>query len=166
MLTSAISSAYKFIQIVGAVDGQMENLADNIVEYSRRGAITNSSVGSGSGGGGVDELLKRLGNVETYVSELRSQVAAILATIPHLATKADPKDGITEVKTMIADTRTMIGDTKTMIADNRTMIADNRTMIADVKTQVASMEATIIKWIVATVVATATVAFGLAKYLH
>lgn len=93
----------------------------------------------------MDEILKRLGNVETYVSELRSQVAAILATIPHLATKADLKDGIAEVKTMIAD---------------------NRTMIADVKTQVASMETAIVKWIVATVIATSAAAFGLAKYLH
>jgi hypothetical protein len=126
-------------------DGQMDNLADNIVEYSGRRAMTHTSVGSGSGGGGVDEILKRLGNVETYVSELRSQVAAILATIPHLATKADLKDGIAEVKTMIAD---------------------NRTMIADVKTQVASMETAIFKWIVATVIATSAAAFGLAKYLH
>jgi hypothetical protein len=116
------------------VDDQMDNLAENIVEYNRRGAITHSSVGSGSGGGGVDEILKRLGSVET-------QVAAILATIPHLATKAD----LGEVKTMIADTKTMV---------------------ADVKTQMASKEAAMIKWIVATVLTTAGVAFGLAKFLH
>jgi predicted fused transcriptional regulator/phosphomethylpyrimidine kinase len=40
----------------------------------------------------VEDILKRLGNVETNVSEVRSQVSAILAIIPHLATKADVAD--------------------------------------------------------------------------
>ena len=68
----------------------------------------------------MEDILKRLGNVETYVSELRSQVSAILAIIPHLATKAD----------------------------------------------VAAVEAAIIKWIIATVLATAALAFTIAKYVH
>jgi len=37
----------------------------------------------------VEDILKRLGNVETDVSQVKSQVSAILAVIPHLATKAD-----------------------------------------------------------------------------
>ena len=36
-----------------------------------------------------NEVIKRLGNVETDVSQVKSQVSAILAIIPHLATKAD-----------------------------------------------------------------------------
>ena len=44
---------------------------------------------SGNGGSNVDDILKRLGNVETDVSQVKSQVSAILAIIPHLATKAD-----------------------------------------------------------------------------
>jgi hypothetical protein len=37
----------------------------------------------------VEDILKRLGNVETDVSQVKSQVSAISAVIPHLATKAD-----------------------------------------------------------------------------
>jgi hypothetical protein len=44
---------------------------------------------SGSGGDNVEDILKRLENVETDVSQVKSQVSAILAIIPHLATKAD-----------------------------------------------------------------------------
>jgi GTP:adenosylcobinamide-phosphate guanylyltransferase len=92
----------------------------NIVGYSPRGTVSNLSVGSGSGGGDVEDILKRLGNVETYVSELKSQVGSILAIIPHLATKAD----------------------------------------------VAALETAIIKWIVATVLASAALAFTIAKFVH
>jgi hypothetical protein len=99
----------------------------NLVGYSPRGTVSNSSVGSGSGGGDVEDILKRLGNVETHVAELRSQVSAILAIIPHLATKAD---------------------------------------VADVKADVAAVETTIIKWIVATVLASAGLAFTIAKFVH
>ena len=92
----------------------------NVVGYSPRSTVSNSSVGSGSGGGDVEDILKRLGNLETHVSELRSQVSAILAIIPHLARKAD----------------------------------------------VAAVETTIIKWIVATVLASAALAFTIAKFVH
>jgi hypothetical protein len=78
-------------------------------------------------GGDVEDILKRLGNVETHVAELRSQVSAILAIIPHLATKAD---------------------------------------VADVKADVAAVETVIIKWIVATVLASAALAFTIAKFVH
>ena len=99
----------------------------NVVGYNRSGAIANASAGSGSGGGDVEDILKRLGNVETHVSELRSQVSAILAIIPHLATKAD---------------------------------------VADVRAAVGQVETTIIKWIVATVLASAALAFTIAKFVH
>ena len=99
----------------------------NVVGYSRSGAIANAPAGSGSGGGDVEDILKRLGNVESHVFELRSQVSGIVAIIPHLATKAD---------------------------------------VADVKADVAAVETTIIKWIVATVLASAALAFTIAKFVH
>jgi hypothetical protein len=43
----------------------------------------------GSDGGNVDDILRRLGVVETMVGETRVDVSAIKATVPHLATKAD-----------------------------------------------------------------------------
>ena len=99
----------------------------NIVGYSPRGTVSNLSVGSGSGGGDVEDILKRLGNVETLVSELKAQVSAILAIIPHLATKTD---------------------------------------VADLKADMAAMETAIIKWIIATVLASAGLAFTIAKFVH
>ena len=83
----------------------------NVVGYSPRNPVSNSSAGSGSGGGDVEDILKRLGNVETHVSELRSQVSAILAIIPHLATKADVADvraGVGQVKADLAAVQTVI----------------------------------------------------------
>ena len=107
----------------------------NVVGYSPRGTVSNSSVGSGSGcGGDVEDILRRLGNVETDVSEVRSQVSAILAVIPHLATKAD--------------------------------VADVRAAVGQVKADVAAVETAIIKWIVATVLASAALAFTIAKFVH
>ena len=106
----------------------------NVVGYGARSTVSNSSVGSGSGGGDVEDILKRLGNVETDVSELRSQVSAILAVIPHLATKAD--------------------------------VADVRAAVGQVKADVAAVETAIIKWIVATVLASAALAFTIAKFVH
>jgi hypothetical protein len=106
----------------------------NVVGYSRGGAIANAPAGSGSGGGDVEDILRRLGNVETHVSELKSQVSAILAIIPHLATKAD--------------------------------VADVRAAVGQVKADVAAVETAIIKWIVATVLASAALAFTIAKFVH
>ena len=106
----------------------------NVVGYSPRSTVSNSSVGSGSGGGDVEDILKRLGNVETHVSELRSQVSAILAIIPHLATKAD--------------------------------VADVRTAVGQLEADVAAAETAIIKWIVATMLASAALAFTIAKFVH
>ena len=99
----------------------------NVVGYSRSGAIANASAGSGNGGGDVEDILRRLGNVETHVSELKSQ--AIL-----LATKAD--------------------------------VADVRAAVGQVKADVAAVETAIIKWIVATVLASAALAFTIAKFVH
>ena len=82
----------------------------------------------------MEDILRRLGNVETHVSELKSQVSAILAIIPHLATKAD--------------------------------VADVRTAVGQVKADVAAVETAIIKWIVATVLASAALAFTIAKFVH
>jgi hypothetical protein len=82
----------------------------------------------------VEDILKRLGNVEIHVSELRSQVSAVLAIIPHLATKAD--------------------------------VAEVRAAVGEVKTDAAARETAIIKWIVATVLASAGLAFTIAKFVH
>jgi hypothetical protein len=67
---------------------------------------------------------------ENHVSELRSQVSAILAVIPQLATKADVGAAVRQLKADVA------------------------------------VETAIIKWIVATVLASAALAFTIAKFVH
>jgi len=140
---------------------------DNVVEYNRRGAISNALVGSGSGGGGVDEILKRLGNVETHVSELRTQVSSILAVIPYLATKADLKGDTAEIKAAIGDVKAEAkADIAEVKAAAKADIAEVKTAIADVKTQMASQQTAMIKWIIATVLTAAGLAFTIAKFVH
>src|SRR5579872_4975106 len=98
----------------------------HVVGHSR-GTVSDSSVGSGSGGGDVEDILKRLGNVESHVSELRSQVSAILAIIPHLATKTD-----------VADVKATTGEVK----------GDLASAVGQLKADIAAVETAIIKWIV------------------
>ncbi len=98
----------------------------------------------------MDDILKRLGNVETLVSELRSQVTAILTVIPHLATKAD-----------VADVRSAVGAVEAVIPQLATK-AD----VAAVKADVAAIETAIIKWIIATTLTSAALAFAIAKFVH
>jgi hypothetical protein len=183
----------------------------NAVRYGARSTVSNSSVGSGSGGGDVEDVLKRLGNVETHVSELRSQVSAVLAIIPHLATKADVADVRTGVGQVQADLTTGIGGVKADLgtriggvqadlatriggvqADLATRIggvqadlatgiggvqadlatgiggvqANLATAIGGVRADLAAVETAIIKWIVATVLTSAALAFTIAKFVH
>jgi hypothetical protein len=98
--------------------------------YAARRGVASSAVG-GSGGGSVDDILKRLGAVELSLGDVRAQVSAITAVIPHLATKAD--------------------------------VHDTRAGIQGVRADVNAMETRIIKWIVGTGIASATLASAIAS---
>lgn len=50
------------------------------------------AVNSNSGGGNVEDILKRLGALESTVSDIREKVSGITATIAHMATKKDVSD--------------------------------------------------------------------------
>jgi|SRR5882757_1310734 len=129
----------------------------NVVGYHPRSTASNSFVGLRGGGGNVDDILKRLGSVETLVSELRSQVSAILGVIPHLATKAD-----------VADVRTALGAVEAVIPllATKADVAALKGDVVAVKADVAAVETAIIKWIVATTLASAALAFAIAKFVH
>ena len=74
----------------------------------------------------MDDVLKRLGVVESLLGETREDVSAIKATLPHLATKAD------------------VNEVKSLINANETRV---------------------IRWIVGTTIAAASVAFTIAKFV-
>ena len=143
-----------------------DDCADKVVEYNRRGAINSASAGSGGGGGGVDDLLKRLGNVETHVSELKSQFSAISATVSHLATAAS----VSDLRSTVAHlaTAASVSDLRSEVTGILKVIPYLATKadLSDVKTAVASMEAAIIKWIIATTLTSAAMAFAIARFVH
>jgi hypothetical protein len=105
---------------------------------ARRASDSSSADGSEEGGGIVEDILKRLGHLEAHVGDSRSQVSAILAIIPHLATKAD-------------------------LADLKSDLAQFR---GDALAGLSGLEARIIKWIVATLLTSTGLAFTLAKFIH
>jgi len=84
------------------------------------------------------DILRRLGTVETSVSELKSQVSGILAILPHLATKAD-----------VADVGTEVAQLK-----------------GEMWAAISGLETRIIKWIVATLLTSTGLAFTIAKFVH
>ena len=82
----------------------------------------------------MDDVLKRLGAVEATVSEIRTQVSAITAVLPHMATKAD--------------------------------VAGVRVEIAAVRVEVAELGTKLIRWLIATGIATAGLVVTAMKFVH
>jgi hypothetical protein len=93
----------------------------------------------------VDDVLNRLGNVETDVSELKSKVSAILATVPHLATKAD----VSDVRSAVAELR-----------------AEMSSEFGSLRADMAARETSFVKWMIATVLAAGALALTIAKFVH
>jgi hypothetical protein len=137
----------------------------------------------------VEDILKRLGNVETDVSELKSKASAILATIPHLATKADVADVRSAVAELRAETSSEFGSVRTEMSTGfgalrtemmagfgalRTEMAAGlgavRTETAAgfgaLRTEMAARETAFIKWMIATVLTVAGLVFAIAKFVH
>ena len=148
----------------------------------------------------MEDVLKRLSNLETDASSLKSQVSALLTSIPHLGTKAQ----ISDVRTAIAETRadllqeigevrtdltTQIGQVRTDLSAQIGQVrSDLTTQIGQVRTDLsaqigqlkadlsaglghaqanlAAAETAIIKWIIATVLTSAGLAFAIAKFVH
>ena len=157
-----------------------------VVEYSRRGAASYTSVGFWSGGGGVDDVLERLSNVETGVAELRTEVRVIAANMSHLATAKSVSDLKTEVASITAAipnlaTRSEVASiaaaipnlaTRSEVASIAAVIpylatkADLQAEIGCVTTRIASLEAAIMKWFIATGLTSAALAFSIAKLVH
>jgi hypothetical protein len=103
------------------------------VAHNRHAADSNSSGESIQGSGGnLDDILKRMGNVEADVSTMKGQVSAILAVMPHLATKVD-----LAVVPYLAT-----------------------------KADLSTLEASIIKWLIGTLLAAVGLSFTIAKFVH
>lgn len=144
----------------------------------------------------MEDILKRLGNVETDVSELKTQVGAILATIPHLATKADVLEVKKDVANLRAEMAAEAGSLRSemaatagalraemaatagalrsemgalraeMAAQWGSLKAEMAAQYGSLRTEMAARETAFIKWMIGTVLTTAGLAFTIAKWVH
>ena len=94
------------------------------------------------------------------IADLRADVAAIKATLPHLATKAEVADLRAELKADIGDLR---AELKAEIGGLKGYLG---AQIERVDGNIARMEASMIKWIVGASIACTSVAFTAAKLVH
>lgn len=97
----------------------------------------------------MDDVLRRLGIVESAIAETREDVSAIKAALPHLATKAD----MNELKADVSAIKATLPHLATKAELN------------GLKSDISAMETRIIRWIVATTIAAASVAFTIAKFV-
>jgi hypothetical protein len=125
------------------------------VRFPSRVRVGNSN---GGGGGDMDELLKRLGAVETAVSETKVQVAA---TLPHLATKDDVRVEISAVRVEVAEVKAQVAGIAAVIPHLATK-AD----LGAVRAEIAELGTKLISWLVATGIATAGLVVTAMKFVH
>lgn len=135
---------------------------DDYIDESRSDSYPSRSSASKSGGSGgdMDDVLKRLGAVESSVSELKVQVRGIAAT---MATKDDLNDLRVQVNGIAA---TMA--TKDELNDLRVQVSGIGASIQFMATKadLSAMETKIIKWMIATVLTAVGLAFTIAKFVH
>jgi len=90
----------------------------------------------------MDDILKRLGTVEGYVSDLRVDLRSVSASVPHLATKED------------------LGELNAELSAVTAILPHLAT-----KEDLSRLEAGLIKWIIATVISGMALAFVIARYV-
>ena len=113
---------------------------------------------SNGGGGGVDEVFKRLGAVESTVAEIRTKVTGMGAVLPSLATKADLTREISALRT----------DLDGKITPVRAEISGIAAILAHLATKadVTESETSVVKWIIGIIIAVAGLAFTIGRYGH
>jgi phage shock protein A len=126
----------------------------------------------------VEDILERLGNVETDVSDLKTKVGTIVATVPHLATKADVMDVRSAVAELRAEMSSAMGSLRagmeralgSMRADMEralgSMRADMERALGSIRADMAARENAFMKWMIATVLAAGGLALAIAKFVH
>jgi len=104
----------------------------------------------------MEDLLKRIGALESGVSDIRAQVSAVSAVLPHLATKADLTREIGALRGEVGEVRGEVGAV--------------RGEVGTLRGEMHSMESALIKWIVGTAIASVAAASGIAaaisRFVH
>ena len=94
------------------------------------------------------------------LAELRTEVAGYRAEVT--VQIADVAGQIAEQRADTAEVRTEIANLDTRLS---TQIAEVRTEVAGVRTAVANLETKLIRWMVGTVIATATLTVGILRFI-
>ena len=119
----------------------------------------------------MDDLLKRIGALESGVSDIRAQVSAVTAVLPHLATKADLTREVgalrEEMGTLRGEMRAEIG---TLRGEMHGEMGTLRGEIGTLRGEMHAIESALIKWIVgatiASVAAASGIATAIARFVH
>ena len=120
----------------------------------------------------MDDILNRLGKVESAVSEIKQQVTGIVATIPSLATKSDVDAVRIEVSELrgevrgIAATIPHLATKAELSAEIGSLRTELKTEIGSVRAAINALETSIIKWIIATVIAAMSLGVAIEKFVH
>jgi hypothetical protein len=117
-----------------------------------RGKAAASQGTGGKGGGNMDDILRRLSVVESSVAVIRADVSAINAVLPHLATKSD----LSAVEGSLA---------AKICSLEGSLTAKICSLEGSLTAKLNALETSIIKWIIGTVIASATLAFAIAKFV-
>ena len=119
--------------------------ADAITNAVRLAAEHGDHVTSDQFAAGLAEVRAEIAGVDTRLS---TQIAEMRADVRTEIANLD-----TRLSTQIADLRT----------EQRTQNAEVRTEIAEVRTEIAALETRLIRWMVGTVLATATLTVGILR---
>ena len=130
----------------------------------------------------MEDIFRRLGNVEVSVADLRTQVGIIVGTMPHLATAAALSDVKSQVSAVAAAmphlaTNAAVSEisaiiptlaTKEALSEIAAVIPHLATAasVSELRSEMSVMHAAIIKWIVATGLTSTGLAFTIAKFVH
>lgn len=149
---------------------------DDYIDGTRSDSYPSRAVArrSGGSGGGMDDVLKRLGAVESSLSELRVQVSGIAGTLPYLATKDEIKEVRGDISAIAANIPHLApkSELSGVVATlpHLATSADVKAGFGSLRAEISAMETRIIKWIIATVLTTAGLvaglAFSIAKFVH
>ena len=101
-----------------------------------------------------DQFKAGLAEVQTQIANLDKRLSTEIAEM-----RAEQRTEIAEQRTEIAEMR---AEMRAEIAETR---AEQRTEIAAVRTEIANLETRLIRWMVGTVTATATLTFGILRFL-
>ena len=113
----------------------------------------------------MDDVLRRLGVVESLQAKTLSAVSALEVIVPHLATKADLKalDAIIPHLATKADIKAL--DAVIPHLATKADINSTRADINSVKADINALETKIIRWLVGTLIGSVSAAFTIAKFV-